>query len=199
MAIDDWPSSAELIRDCARLGYLKREWHTLDPTHGRGVFWKLWRPNRLVWHDILEECSSGGVSVDFRHLPWAEQTFDAVVFDPPYKLNGTPTKAIDERYGVDVVMSWRDRMKLIAEGTAECCRVCNDVGYVLVKCQDQVVSQKVRWQTSTITEVAEDAGFGLVDRFDAMNYRPQPPHRTQEHARHNASQLLVFKRGFTWK
>lgn len=196
MSIGKWSSNAELILDCKRLGYLRNEWRTLDPTYGYGTFWKLWSPDSLVASDLDENKSPLGKSIDFTDLPWDDRYFDAVVFDGPYKLNGTPTDNADERYGVHVVKTWQERMELLRAGIGECARVLGD-GYLLVKCQDQVSSGKVRWQTIEFTKCAESHGLGLVDRFDFMSYRPQSTQRRQIHARHNASQLLVFKRGWS--
>ena len=124
---------------------------------------------------------------------------DAVVFDPPYKLNGNPsdTGGMDERYGVHVYTDWRDRMQLCRDGITECARVYNGTGYLLVKCQDQVSSGKVRWQTIEFANHAATLDLGLVDLLDLLSYRPQPAGRRQVHARRNSSTLLVFKRG--WK
>lgn len=196
LATQEWASNAELIADCARLGYLREEWRTLDPTYGYGTFWKLWAPKRLVATD-LDPRKSRRDPVDFTAMPWSDRSFDAVVFDPPYKLNGTPDGAgVDERYGVHKPTDWRERMALIRKGIEECTRVLRD-GYLLLKCQDQVCSGKVRWQTLDFTRHAEFLGLGLVDRFDFLSYRPQPNGRRQVHARRNSSSLLVFKRG--WK
>lgn len=192
-AIHDWPSNAELIRDVAQVGYLKEEWTTLDPTYGYGTFWKLWKPLILVATDLDPKKSpSSKHGQDFTDMPYLDQAFDAVVFDPPYKLNGTPDEAVDERSGVHKATRWQDRMKLILKGTAECARLAHEV--LLVKCQDQVCSGKVRWQTDEVTEVAKLAGLRKVDRFDLLGGRPQPEGRDQKHARHNSSQLLVFMR-----
>lgn len=196
LAIDNWASNADLIADCAQLGYLRPEWRTLDPTYGKGTFWKKWRPERLVACDLDPFKSPHGSSVDFTNLPFHSESFDAVVFDPPYKLNGRPDPAIDGRYGVAEKTNWRDRMKLIRLGMDECCRVLNDVGYLLVKCQDQVCSGKIRWQSIDIINVASAWGLGLVDRFEFLSYRPQPEGRRQVHAHRASSQLLVFQRGW---
>ncbi|MBA3654562.1 MAG: hypothetical protein H0W70_10255 [Actinobacteria bacterium] len=197
MATYAWPSNAELIAACARLGYLKGQLRTLDATYGKGTFWKQWRPDALVTNDIDPESDSDW-HADFRVLPFAAGWFDAVVLDPPYKLNGTPTEAVDRRYGVDVVASRRDRMQLIRDGITECARVLGG-GYLLLKCQDQVNGGKVRWQTIDFTEHAERCGLGLVDRLDILSYRPQPEGRRQVHARRGSSSLLVFKRGWSWR
>jgi hypothetical protein len=201
MAIDKWASNADLIADCARLGYLRSDWMTLDPTYGYGTFWRKWHPpgGLFVRSDLDPRKSPVGYSVDFTNLPFQDRTFDAVVFDPPYKLNGTPsdTDGVDERYGVHGAsyFRWEDRMQLCRDGISECARVLGD-GYLLVKCQDQVCSGKVRWQTIDFANHAATLGLGLVDRFDFLSYRAQPAGRRQVHARRNASTLLVFKRGW---
>jgi hypothetical protein len=197
MAIDRWTSNAELIEDCARLGYLRREWRTLDCTYGLGTFWKQWCPDCLVGTDV-HPTKALTFAADFTALPFPDRSFDSVVFDPPYKLNGTPDAVVDARYGVDRSMRWQQRMDLIRDGIEECARVLGD-GYLLLKCQDQVCSGKVRWQTHEFVGLADYLGLGLVDRLDMLSYRPQPAGRSQVHARRNSSSLLVFKRGWRWR
>jgi hypothetical protein len=197
MAIGSWASNAELIADVARLGYLRKEWATLDPTFGEGTWWRSWRPDSLTASDIVEAKSPFGSSVDFTALPFGDRSFDAVVFDPRYKMNGRPSEP-DERYGADVPASWQDVMDLCRRGIIECARVLGD-GFLLVKCQDAVCSGKVRWQTIDFTETAERSGLGLVDRFEFLSYRPQPNGVRQKTARRSSSHLLVFKRGWTWR
>ncbi len=188
-AAQKWPTNAHMIKDVARLGYLRKDWRTLDPTYGLGNFWKLWKPDDLVGTDILL-----GQEFDFRHLPFPDEFFDAVVFDPPYKMNGTPTDWVDGRYGVGVSTRWQDRLALMQVGLKGCARVLGKSGYLLVKCQDQVVSGRVVWQTDLMTKVALENGCHKVDRLDFLtDPRPQP-HTRQIHARRNYSTLLIFQK-----
>lgn len=196
LATQAWPSNAELIADCARLGYLRSDLRTLDPTYGFGTFWKLWRPDDLVASDLDPAKSPIGISIDATDLPYDDRSFDAVVIDGPYKLNGRPDESVDERYGTDIRTDWRDRMDLLRRMLTEGARVLGD-GYLLFKCGDQVVSGKVRWQSFEYTRHAETLGLGLVDRFDMLSYRPQPNGRRQVHARRNSSTMLVLKRGWS--
>jgi len=230
----DWADNSELIADVARLGYIVGT--VLDPTYGEGTFWKAWRPDFLVGTDLDPE-KSGWIlrpldsslsrlrcpkSVDFTDLPYLDLSFETVVFDPPYKFNGTPDPA-EERYGTHKTTRWQDRLDLILSGVDECARVASR--YLLVKCQDQVVSGRVVWQTDMVTDVANLAGFDKVDRFDFIGGRVQPSNRTkkcptcagtgtnqhtgidcgpcdgsgrvpasQDHARRYSSTLLVFER-----
>lgn len=192
LAHGQWKTNAELIVSCRDLGYLSDDWTTWDATYGLGTFWKLWRPKNLIGTDI-DPSLSAGVPVDFTASGWASKSFDSVVFDPPYKLNGTPTDAIDGRYGVHLVRTWQQRMALIEAGTTECARVLG-AGYLLVKCQDQVCRNQKRWQTDLVTAAATKAGLRKVDRLDMPSYRKQPPDRPQRHAHSNTSQLLIFNR-----
>ena len=185
-------TNAELIRDCAALGYLHRDWSTLDPTWGTGRFWQLWRPAMLIASDLY----TGGrdhqlgskkpaswvyptqyvARWDFTNLPAEDQSLDAVVFDPPYKLNGTSTgrgaATSDAGYGVNVPASWQERHQLINQGISEACRVARRT--VLIKCQDQVCSGAKRWQTREFASTAEGCGFELIDQLHVQGARPQP-------------------------
>lgn len=171
--------------------------NVLDPTFGNGTFWGLYQPPGLTACDLNINKSPLGKSIDFTNLPWGDQEFDTVVLDAPYKLNGRPDPVIDEPYGVHVYTRWQDRMKLLLDGTRECARVCSK--YLLVKCQNQVVSGHVVWQTDGVRDVAIECGFKKVDQFEFLSYRPQPEGRTQQHARRNSSTLLVFERANTRK
>ena len=186
-----WPTNADLIADVAKLGYL--DGSVLDVTYGYGVFWQKFKPDDFTACDIDEAKSPIGYSVDFTNLPFERKTFDAIVLDPPYKLNGTPTDSVDERYGVHVVKTWQERYSMIMDGIIEC--AYHTKKYLLVKCMDQVVSGKKRWQTMDFTHAAKACALTLEDRFDMLvTPRPQPEGRRQLHAQGNYSTLLVFSK-----
>lgn len=194
MAIDKWPSNAELIADCFELGYLSDEWLTLDCTFGEGVFHKVRSPKRLIATDKDPYKSLFGSSVDFRYLPFKDRAFDCVIYDGPYKLQGTSNETnMDERYGTKETVRWQDRMQLLHDGFEECARVLGN-GFLLAKCQAQVCSGAVRWQDVEYINHGYELGLDLVDRFDILSYRAQPDGRSQVHARRNHSTLLIFKR-----
>jgi hypothetical protein len=192
LAAKNWPTNGHLIADVAKLGYLKFDWLTLDPTYGQGNWWTVWSPKDLVIHDKYSGPAQDGT--DFRNLPHDDGEFKAVAFDPPYKLNGTD-QGEGWRYGVARPMDWKAKMQMIRDGITECERVLSKWGILLVKCQDQVCSGKVRWQTIDFANHAHAVGLDLVDRFDYFGgYRPQPAGRNQVHARGRGSTLLVFEK-----
>lgn len=194
MAIDTYPSNAELIAAAHQLGYIHGQ--CLDCTFGLGTFWKVYEPPNLIACDLNAAKSPIGRSVDFRHMPWDDQTFSTVVIDAPYRLAGTADRgAYDERFGMDESMRWQDRMQLIRDGITECLRVTVLGGHVLCKAQDQVCSGAKRFQTIDFTNHAVAGGAELVDMLH-MTYapRPQPPGRKQCHSRGNYSTLMIFKK-----
>lgn len=185
-------NNAELVVDLAQLGYLNGR--VLDATFGLGRFWNLHRPEQLVTVDI-DPTRDADIVADFRHLPFPSNAFGAVVLDPPYKLNGTSTgkgpSASDVDYGVTVYQPPKERHQMICDGITECTRVASQ--YLIVKCQDQVVSGRVHWQTRIFADHAESIGLGLVDMLHVTSYRAQPPGRRQIHARRDYSTALVFE------
>lgn len=217
-------NNAELICDCATLGYLRSEWRTLDPTwgtdEGQGRFWKLWRPDVLVASDLYATDPEIN-RWDFTNLPCENGEFDAVVFDPPYKLNGTGgSHPSDDGYGVGgAYRTWQAKHQLINDGIAECLRVTAKKGMLLVKCQDQVCSGQKRWQTREFAATAEALGCRLVDMLHVPGTRKQPSStpclvctvhpiddcdrcagtgrvpRPQKHAQSDYSTLLVLQKG----
>lgn len=188
LAANNWPTNGHLIADVAKL-YLDDSWTILDPTYGAndGVWWKIWKPKHLVGKDMKLDGS------DFTNMRYESGIFDAVAFDPPYKLNGTD-QGEGERYGVDIPMRWQDKIQLILDGVTECARVTREI--LLVKCQDQVCSGRVIWQTDLITECANQCGLDKINRFDYYGgYRPQPmAGRKQKHPHGRGSTLLVFRK-----
>ena len=192
LAAQRWRTNGDLIADVARLGYLRDTDWVLDATYGRGRFWTKWKPDLTRGGFVAHDLKTDGV--DFRHLPHPDRSFDVGVLDGPYKLNGTPALGdFDQAYGVDRVSTWQDRHTLIRDGIAELARVARRI--VLVKCQDQVCSGAIRWQTDEFTDWALTLGLVKVDRFDLLGGgRPQPMEgRTQKHAHGRPSTLLVFR------
>lgn len=181
-------SNAALIADVARL-HLDRSMLTLDATFGRGTWWRVWSPDRLVSVDRSK--GEPMVRADFCRLPFG-RVFGLVAYDPPYKLNGTPS-APDERYGVDLPATREGREQLIVDGVTGCADVMAPGATLLVKIQDQVNGGKMRWQSIMVAVHAATLGLRLVDRLDMLGARAQPAGTSQQHARDRGSSLLVFR------
>ena len=177
------------------LGYIDEASLTIDVTYGMGAFWKDWQPDNFLASDLDPAKSPAGRAVDFTATPWPDCWPGTVVLDPPYKLNGTSTEATDARYGVHgKYVSPAKRHDLMRRGITEAHRLLKPGGHLLFKCQDQVASGRVHWQTRIMADHAETVGFTLVDSLLFPSYRAQPEGRRQVHARRNYSTLLVFRK-----
>ena len=190
LAIDK-RTNATLMRECAVLGYLPGV--VLDMTYNVGAFWREYQPSMLIAMDI--DASYGVMVADAMRLPFANDSVDTVVFDPPYKLNGTSTgigaSALDHRYGVHgSYVPAAVRHELLLNGTSEACRVARQ--YVLVKCADQISSGRYNPQTYMVWQRAIEHGCTLIDSLHVLGGREQPAGTRQLHARRNYSTLMVF-------
>jgi hypothetical protein len=183
LAAARWATNAELIADCAALGYLRSDWLTCDPTWGEGKWWTKWQPaeGRLIRHDKFKLDG-----VDFRQLPEPDMYFHAVTFDPPYVAQGgRKTSTIDERnsrYGIagDVDDGGNPRtpaanQDLMHGGMKEILRVLKPKGMLLMKCQDYVSGGNYWPGTHYAIEHALDLGFDYIDRAEHISDPgPQP-------------------------
>lgn len=195
LAAQTFRDNAEMIEQCAQLGYLKPEWFTLDPTYGKGNWWTRFRPTVLSMHDkyVLD-------GVDFTNLPEDDDTYDAAAFDPPYVAKGgratSGMKDFDAAYGLRLAerTPWA-LQTAINYGLDELARVVVPRGSVLVKCQNYVSNGRLFLGREHTLQHALDKGFTVTDivEYVVKAPRPQPPGRQQKHFRRNLSTLLVFK------
>jgi hypothetical protein len=189
LTISDRRDNAELIADAAKLGYIRG--NVLDLSYGEGTFWKDHQPDSLTTNDI--DPLKGDHHQDFRATLWPSRFFDTVIFDPPYKLGGTPASPdMDARYGTSQAMTRNEVLCLLVGGVAEGARLSDDL--LIVKAMDQVNGGRVRWQTDVATEVARACEFRKIDVLILPGGRKQPAGTKQQHARHEYSTLLIFGR-----
>jgi hypothetical protein len=190
LAASTWRTNADLIVDCAKLGYLRKEWITLDPTYGRGNWWTAWQPDVLIKHDLYKLDG-----VDFRDLPEDAGTMDAVAYDPPYVSVGSrKTTTIPEfldNYGlVEAPASPSGLQELINDGLIEVHRVLRKRGMALVKCASYVSSGRL-WPGDFHTQAhAAAIGFDVVDVLRHIGNVRQQPERTRKCAECDGEQIV---------
>ena len=68
--------------------------------------------------------------MDFRAIPYPNETFKVVVFDPPHMLNLSEKSWMRKKYGVLDKETWQDDL---TKGFAECFRVLKDEGTLIFK------------------------------------------------------------------
>jgi len=122
----------------------------LDPASGPRAFYFDKQDPRVMFGDIREHeehlLTNGQTIVikpdmvmDFRSLPFDDETYTTVIFDPPH-LTGLSDKSwLRKKYGVLDKDTWRDD---IAKGFSECFRVLKPNGVLIFKWNEYVIPTK---------------------------------------------------------
>jgi hypothetical protein len=176
-----------------------------DVTYGGGVFWRSIPPGRyeLRATDIR-------TGVDCRNLPYADESTDCVVLDPPYmeglyreskaQLAGSGThRTFRERYSSGSETREGPRwhaavLDLYVRAGREAFRVLRRRGHLIVKCQDEVSAGRQHLTHVEIINEYSGMGFHAKDLFVVVRRNSPAVSRIvrQRHARKNHSYFLVF-------
>lgn len=171
----------------------------LDVTYGLGAWWRRFTPDPFAFHDLALD------GVDFRNLPWDEDSWETVCFDPPYQpsraMHTSTGRAVSHRaaYGLTVTRSRADLEAMIAAGLVECARVSQR--WVLAKCCDYAQNPSVFTLGHVSTIVAgEKAGLRVHDLLvHAGGTGPTNSSlRVIRRTRRAHSYLIVFRKGALW-
>ena len=73
--------------------------------------------------------------IDFRNMPYADNTFKMVVFDPPHLIYAGETSWLAQKYGV-LPKDWPDYLR---QGFAECMRVLEPFGVLVFKWNEEQI------------------------------------------------------------
>lgn len=111
----------------------------LDPCCGSRMFWFDKNNNNTVYGDIRTEnhilCDGRTLSItpdikmDFKDIPFSNNTFKLIVFDPPHLKTLGNNSWMAKKYG-KLSESWKDDIK---KGFEECWRVLDDYGVLVFK------------------------------------------------------------------
>ena len=112
----------------------------LDPASGSRMFYFDKADQRVLFGDIRSEqhvlCDGRALDVnpdalmDFRDLPFDDNTFSVVIFDPPHLVRAGPRSWQAAKYGRLDRDTWRDDLRA---GFAECFRVLRPEGVLIFK------------------------------------------------------------------
>ena len=177
-----------------------------DVTFGKGVFWRRVPPDR--YHLLATDLTEG---VDCRRLPYSEGEMTAwfstlPTCTPPEGRRTSTQQPYEDYYrnngtGNTTASKYHEAvLDLYVEAGREAYRVLRDRGVMIVKCQDEVCSNRQRFTHVEIISAYEAMGFVAEDLFVVMrNNRPGVSRTSKQvHARKNHSYFLVFwKRGAT--
>lgn len=117
----------------------------LDVCCGSRMFWFDREDSRAVFvdkrretHELKDKSSKGGsrrliidpdIQADFTALPFEDESFALVVFDPPHLIRNGKSGWLAKKYG-KLEGDWRDELRL---GFAECFRVLKPEGTLIFK------------------------------------------------------------------
>ena len=199
-------NNADVFPKVLRL-HVQEGWKIADITYGKGVFWRKIRTDKYDFYpsDIAD-------GTDCRSLPYEDESFDCIVFDPPYMegffRDGNSTKA-----GAGTHNAFRDHysngheapkhgggkwhaavVELYEEGGREAHRVLRDRGVFIVKCQDEVSANRQNLTHVEVINAYSEVGFFCKDLFVVVRSNRPGMSKVlkQVHARKNHSYFLVF-------
>ena len=180
--------------------YVKDGSIVADVTYGKGVFWRHVPQDQydLRPTDILD-------GIDCRDLPYRDGEIDCVVLDPPYMHSpgGTAHQShspFEDHYrnngsGNRTGSKYHEAvLDLYHDAGVEAHRVLRERGVLIVKCQDEVCSNRQRFTHVEILQDYTSMGFVAEDLFVVVRNNRPGVSRTmrQVHARKNHSYFLVF-------
>lgn len=120
----------------------------LDACCGSRMFWFNKQHKDAIYMDKreLEDTLCDGrklivspdIIADFRHIPFADETFYLVVFDPPHLLKVGENSWLAKKYG-KLEESWQDDIK---KGFDECMRVLKPNGTLIFKWNEEQIKLK---------------------------------------------------------
>lgn len=124
----------------------------LDPCCGSRMFWFDRADDRAIFgdvrretHELTDKSSKGGSRqliidpdriMDFRALPFPDDTFHLVVFDPPHLIRNGRSGWLAKKYG-KLGADWREDIRA---GFSECFRVLKPHGTLIFKWNEHEVS-----------------------------------------------------------
>lgn len=118
----------------------------LDVCCGSKMFWFDKTNENTVYMDnrTLETTLCDGrnlvvepdIVADFRNIPFQDQSFKLVVFDPPHLIHAGENSWLAKKYGVLDINTWKEDLK---QGFQECMRVLEDYGILIFKWSDEQI------------------------------------------------------------
>lgn len=120
----------------------------LDACCGSKMFWFDKANSNVLFGDIRKEehilCDGRAlnihpdIQIDFRDMPFEDNSFKLVVFDPPHLKTLGKSSWMAKKYGV-LSYTWRDDIK---RGFDECMRVLEPFGILIFKWNESEIKAK---------------------------------------------------------
>jgi SAM-dependent methyltransferase len=171
----------------------------LDATVNAGRFWKTSR--RPVIGMDIEARYRPHVAGDNLRMPFQDNSFDVVVFDPPHVPNQgkDQSKDFNTRFGLVLKSSAENGYNfshLYPPFAQESYRILRPEGILLCKITDYVHGHRFQWAHVDFIKAATVAGFCPCDCIVKVRKGPivSPRWRTAHHARRHHCYWLIFRK-----
>jgi len=192
-------TDAELLEGMLCFYPHKRPKRILDATVNAGRFWQ--GSNRKVVGIDINQKFRPTVVADNRKMPFRDECFDVVVYDPPHIPNQgrDRQKDFNTRFGL-VLKSLPENgynfTHLYPPFVTEAYRVLRDKGVLLCKIADYVHGHRFQWAHVELLKAAVAAGFTPCDCIVKIRKGPivDPRWKKAHHARRHHCYWLVFRK-----
>ena len=118
----------------------------LDPCCGSRMFYFDKQDDRVLFGDcrnFTDTLCDGrtlevmpDIELDFRNLPFSDESFDLVIFDPPHLRKAGDNSWLKKKYGVLPSEGWEE---YLGQGFAECWRVLSKRGTLIFKWNEEQI------------------------------------------------------------
>jgi len=192
-------TDADLLEKMLDFYPRKRPKLILDATVNAGRFWS-GTGRKVIGLDC--EASHGPTVVgDNRQMPFKDEAFDVVVYDPPHIPNQGKDRAKDfnTRFGLVLKASSEQGYNfshLYPPFVKEAYRVLRKHGILLCKIADYVHGHRFQWAHVELLNLAVAAGFTACDCIVKVRKGPitDPRWKNAHHARRQHCYWLVFRK-----
>ena len=118
----------------------------LDVCCGSKMFYFDKSPKDVIFMDIRQEthvlcddrevCIKPDIVGDFRQIPFKDNYFEIVIFDPPHLVKAGQNSWLAKKYGVLNKETWEDDIR---QGFRECMRVLKSKGTLIFKWNEEQI------------------------------------------------------------
>lgn len=194
--------------------YVPKKSSVLDLTYGQGVFWR--KIPQSDYDLTISDLATTGIDSRILTPHFEAESFDCVVFDPPFFAFPPSKTSLFKRGSVfeqkyKNAKSFKNTVKnsekpnheivlnLYLQTAKEVLNILKPKGVFIVKCQDMVSSGQQRFIHCDIINELNKQGFMPIDLFVLVRKnRPSVNdfQLLQKHARKNHSYFLVFRKRY---
>lgn len=193
-------SNDEIIKNIMSLNEIDR--FDLDCTYSKGVFWKN-LPQPRFKSDLIPK-RKDIIKASSDDLPFDNEKFESIMFDPPFVIAGENYKDVKEGSSIiakrfEGYKNFKDLKQHYYGTLKEAFRILKKNGILVLKCQDVVSSGKNHFTHCMVMQMAIEIGFYPKDMFVLMaknriNSFNGEKWKKQYHARKHHSYFWVFKK-----